>query len=341
MASTSQAQLVYQQMDADFQSLEAEIQSLDLSEGELDRLGFQVTKSGARVLAFRLQGVLRLLSRGDDFKKSQKEAISDLYSEIKSLEDVIGKMDEAASVLKTAKKRLEDAIEDKKSEKKITDLREKVKKLEGKAKDQSKVVRKTFEKSGWLKVGVSQRRSQDLEFLKEWSGQEELSMIAEVIGDDYKYFEKKIKNELIPNFKKAKFSHDSMEYNFHEFRRLVRWASIYMQSLPQIFSLTPFTTEGMTAEQIQIMEDYQDYKYAQIESEGSPILIDRYTFYHLAHYVKLAGDSKDVAETHFKAIENGLESELDEEKFKKDMTEIMENFLDAKILETLSDNLTN
>ncbi len=340
LATTAQAQVVYEQMATDFQALEQEIQALDVNENDSDKLGFQVVRSNARVLAFRLQGVLRLLTRGSQFKKSQSETIDDLFSEIKSLEDVIGKMDEATSVLKTAKKRLEEAIEDDKSKKKINDLREKVKKLEAKAQEQSKYVGKVFKKSGWLKAGVASERTSELHFLQYYSGDEELKMISTLILSEYAFFQKKIRSELIPKFKNAKFSHDSMEYNFHEFRRLVRWASIYLQSLPKVFSLSPYSTEGLSSDRVQILEDYRDYKYAQIESSDSPIIVDRYTFYHLAHFVKLAGDSKDVAEKHFKALENGLDSELDEDQFKKDMTEIMEGFLDARILDTLSDNLS-
>lgn len=341
IAMSSEAQIIYQQMQKDFQSLENEIQKMDLSDEGVDALGFQVTRSGARVMAFRLQGVLRLLVRSRDFSKKQSETLQELFSDVKAIEDVIGKMDEASSVLKTAKNRLEKAIEENNSDKKIEELRKKVKSLSVKAAEQSKTVGKIFKQAGWLKVGAAADRTEDLGFLQDWKGAEEFAMITTVIRSQYSAFKTKISEELLPNFKKAEFGHDSMEHNFHEFRRIIRWASIYLQSIPGIFSLTPYTLDGLSAEQIQIMENYRKYKYAQIESENSPIVVDRYPFYLLAHFVKQAGDSKDEAESHFKALENGLESSLDEDQFKKDMIAIMEGFLAAGVLDSLSKNISD
>ena len=132
-----------------------------------------------------------------------------------------------------------------------------------------------------------------------------------------------------------------MEFNFHEFRRNIRWIAIYLQSLPEIYSLTPYSLEDATETEREILEQYKGNKYAEIDSTGSPVVIDRYSFYLLAHYIGLAGDAKDKAEEHFKLLENGIDSDLDEKKFKNDMVEMMEDFVDSKITDELLESLSN
>jgi hypothetical protein len=334
--SFSHASLVYDQMSSDFDSLESAIQnsiqtveknqdgiakkSASKNKG-IDLLGFVITRSNVRVTAFRLQGVLRLLNTSSDFKTKEIEKIRALLKNVKTIEDVIGKMDEALTTLNNALKKGA-------SESKLKALREK-------ADAQSKLVVKTLRTANWLNDGGSKKSKELADFLNSLDRETEVLLIQNAIAQELNRFQLKIAKELLAGMKDMPFSHDSMEYNFHEFRREIRWAAIYFSSVPSIFSLTPYTLEGHTPDQQNILIKYKGNKYAEIDSENSPIQVDRYTFYLLAHYVSVAGDAKDVAEEHFKLLEAGIDSTLDEQQFKSDMVKMMEDFLNDDIFTKL------
>lgn len=315
-------QTVYKQVSDDYQKLEELI--LELPTG--DKFGYFITKSSTRVTAFRLQGVLRLLSRSNELKKKETEEAKKLFAEVKKIEDLIGKMAEEIDTLAAAEKK--------------GASKDKIAKLKKKADEKSIEVSEAFEDMGWLEAGKAAANTKKIEFLKNYTGKSEVAIVNSAVRSEIETFISQFKNELIPNMSDSKFSHDSMEYNFHEFRRNIRWIAIYLQSLPGIYSLTPYSLEDATETEREILEQYKGNKYAEIDSTGSPVVIDRYSFYLLAHYIGLAGDAKDVAEEHFKLLENGIDSDLDEKKFKNDMVEMMEDFVDSKITDELLESLS-
>lgn len=334
------ANVVFEQMSADFTKLEAAMQDNVLrvqdKEAEiiaahkskntgLDLLGYTVMRSPVRVTAFRLQGVLRLLQSAKELSAKDKIQTQTLLKEIKSIEDAVGKMDEAYTTL-------QNAIKKSAPESKIEELRALTDKKSMEFRIQS-------ESTGWLAKGNAIKSFGKIDFLQKLSSTEEIALFKKVIREQIIATQMEIKNELLPEFAKKDFSYDSMEHYFHEYRRQIRWIAIYFSSLPKLFSLTPYNLEGHTPEQQQILEKYKGNKYAEIASENSPIKIDRYTFYLQAHYIQLAGDSKDIAEEHFKLLQAGVESELDAVQFKKDMVQMMSDNLNKKIFETLIENL--
>ncbi|MCB9073542.1 MAG: hypothetical protein H6623_07955 [Bdellovibrionaceae bacterium] len=336
--STAQAGVVYDQMQNDLVQLQEEIQSSITQANEYedkivekyqsgnagdDLLGYTIVKSSSRVLAFRLQGVLRLLNKSDDFKKKQGDKIHDLYSDMKTIEDVIGKMDEVLTTLKRA-------IEKGAPESKLAKLRAQVD-------AQSKRVVEDIDSVHFFKQGGAERALEKIDFLEELHGKSEIHLVNGAIDGEIEYFQSKITEELIPGFKAEEFSHESMENYFHEFRREIRWIAIYFNSLPSIYSLTPYKTDGYTVEEQALLEEYKDSKYAQINSENSPVIIERVLFYKLTAYIEKAGDAKDAAEEHFKLEEAGIPNDLDETQFKKDMIQIMKQFLDDNIFEKFQD----
>lgn len=327
---------VYSQMNEDLQTLESAIQSsikriqeketkiIEKTESKntgIDLLGYVIGTSSARVTAFRLQGVLRLIVGSLQLKAVDQKNVITLYRNIKSIEDAIGKMDEAQTTLNNAIKKGAST--------------NKIKALRTMADTKSKALATIYADIGWLDSGVAETSIQYLHFLNALSSKNEAKLITSAIINEMASFKMEIEKELLPGLRDQEFSHDSMEYNFHEFRRQIRWVAIYFSSLPSLFMLSPYTTEGLNANQVEILETYKNNKYAQIDSHNSPIVIDRLTFYTLAHYIQIAGDAKDVAEEHFKLIENGIPSELDEKQFKKDMVKMMIDFIDSKTFENL------
>ncbi|MCC6137269.1 MAG: hypothetical protein IT287_01450 [Bdellovibrionaceae bacterium] len=335
-SQNSLAGVVFEQMSTDFKTLQAGIESslqrikdkedkiiektLSENKGE-DLLGYVITSSAVRVTSFRLQGVIRLLNASPSLPSKKGKDIEILYRNIKTVEDSIGKMDEALTTLGNASKKGA-------SEKKIKDLRKK-------ADQQSKLVAKYYKQIGWLKNDAAEKSIDKILFLNQMSPNEESKIIRSAIASEIKTFQQKISNELLPGMRDQKFSHDSMEYNFHEFRREIRWVAIYFSSLPGLFSLKTYTLDGYTPEQQEILKEYKGNKYAEIDSENAPIVIERYTFYNLANYIQLAGNAKDIAEEHFKLIEAGVDSELDENQFKNDMVKMMTAFINSGTFEDL------
>lgn len=340
MTISASAGVVYEQMATDLKSLREGMQSslarieakedkiIEKTESENkgnDLIGYVIGSSSVRVVAFRLQGVLRLLNTSSELSAKKQKDIYSLFTEIKAIEDGIGKMDEALTTLKNA-------TDKGASDKKISSLRKK-------ADEQSKYIAKKYKDIGWFKEDADSGALEKIDFLQQMNPDQEANIIRTAMVQEIKSFKDEISNELLPGMRDQEFSHDSMEYNFHEFRRQIRWVAIYFSSLPGLFSLSPYTLEGLTTDQQEILQTYKGNKYAQIASENSPVTVDRYTFYLLAHFIQQAGDAKDVAEEHFKLIEAGVDSELDEKQFKHDMVKMMTDLIDSRIFDTLIDTL--
>lgn len=336
LCATAQGGVVYTQMTTDFVSLQtgisASLERIETKEAQIisknksenkgkDLLGYVITSSSVRVTAFRLQGVLRLLVAAPSLSNKTLKDVTELYANIKLIEDSIGKMDEALTTLNNA-------IKKGAADKKIKELRKK-------ADSQSQLVAKNYEQIGWFKKNAAEKAIDKLSFLDKMPANEESEIVRTAITSEIVKFQTKIATELLPGMSDEEFSHDSMELNFHEFRRQIRWVAIYFSSLPQLFSLTPYTLDGHTPEQQEILIKFKGNKYAEIKSENSPIKIDRFTFYNLARFVQFAGDAKDVAEEHFKLLDVGVESDLDEEQFKADMVKMMADFLESGTFERL------
>lgn len=339
-AATANAAVVYDQMAADLQTMEDAIQAsivrvetkedkiIEKTQSEnkgMDLLGYAVNGSPVRVTAFRLQGVLRLLTTSPALGSKNSKDVNTLYRQSKTIEDAIGKMDEKVTTLNNA-------IKKGASDKKIKGLRKA-------ADEQSKLLNDLYKEIGWLKKDAANDAIKKINFLTKLSEKDEARLITSSIVKEISTFKNKIEHELSTGMRDQEFSHDSMEHNFHEFRREIRWVAIYFSSLPGLFSLSPYSTEGTTPEEREILETYKGNKYAEIDSENSPIVIDRLTFYTLAHYIQIAGDAKDQAEEHFKLLENGIDSDLDEAQFKIDMVNMMDAFIEAKVFNRLSDTI--
>jgi hypothetical protein len=325
--SAAQAQVVYAELAKGYRHFGDVVQSMDLDKDHAEKLGEDLNDTDARMTAYHLQSVVRLLAASKDFKKSQHEIFENLLDDTKKLEDIMGKMAEDIGSLKAAKKK---GV----SDKKLDELKDDVE-------DRSKELRKTFKDLGWLDADRAEKTVTKLSFMSDLAGEKEISIIKTAVRGEILFFVDKIQTKLIPDMTQAEFSHNSMEYNFHEFRRSIRWISFYIQSLPEIFSLS--NSDPLSAEQKQVIAEYGDNQFAKLDSSGSPVTIDRYSFTLLAKYVTQAGEAKDEAEKHFKFLEKGIPSELDEDKFKTEMVQMMQDFLDSgltdKILENLKENI--
>ncbi len=102
-----------------------------------------------------------------------------------------------------------------------------------------------------------------------------------------------------PELLKLTYDRKSIEAALHEWRRQLRWFSIYFQSADGLFALAP-APNVLTAEKKKLIADYTANPFAQLPSKRSTrVLIDRVAFYALTRTIEEIGIYKDSAERFF------------------------------------------
>lgn len=311
--------LLYSLFENEFEILRKKIHKSALHPSIL--FGSHLLESKGRDEAFHIEGLARLISRNVELKSKHKEALDEINRHAKIFEDILGKMDEYLALEKRVVGHSKKSIDP-------TPL------IHSQSILAHEMGLKTFGNSEWIKEQLSHIR-----FLKKWKTKKSLRVAKNAIADEIEVLTEKTINELLPQLKKRAFTYDTMEEYFHEFRRNLRWIPIYVQTLKDIFDLTPFDTSTTNAFETKILNTYKNNPFTQVDPQHPKIAMDRFSYYMFSHTIGRSGVVKDSVEMHFRLNELKIKSPLNANKNHKEMIATIEEFLKSGASWRLYDSL--
>lgn len=282
--------------------------------------GIALLESKARDQAFHLEGLLRLLIRNKAVPKKKIKRLEKILKQTKAFEDCMGKMDESLA--------LEKALQHQQKKVDANPL----------VRSQSAVLytltEKTFGSEQWVKEQLEK-----LHFLHSWNTKKTAKVVRVCLCEELEKLTEKTCTEILPKIEKSKLTYDLMELYFHEFRRMLRWIPIYTQTLQELFELSPFSLEDVSTKEKFILQKYKRNIFTELTSSRPLITIDRYGYYYFSHSIAIAGQIKDTIEMYYKMKDLHLRTELDSDKYKKEMVQVIVDFLESGALWRLYDSL--
>jgi hypothetical protein len=285
--------------------------------------GVHLLKSDARTPCFHIESLLRLLTSAKKIKSQHKKNLAILLKEIKELEDLLGDVDELLVTRENAQKMM--------SPIRASELEIKI----------EAISLKVFMTSTKLLGSTNhlQKKLKFISFLKKTSQTEAIKIANKSIAKELKKTLKKAAESILPNLRTKSFSYELMEDNFHEFRRNLRWLPIYMHTLKSLYGLSPYSLVNTTSQERTILKKYKGNVFAEINSSNSPVIIDRYSFYLFSHYIAISGALKNKIELSFDLKKLNISIPLKTGPLKKEMANIVEDFLESGVIWFVYDNL--
>lgn len=241
---------------------------------------FHLLKKDVRGKVFAIEGVLRLYAKTPpkEFNALEIAFVEKSLLKLKSLEDHIGEFAFAIEGRDYAKK-----LRKNNSEMEVNIEKAKNKFLvylenEKTVKDLEKI-RKQIQTLSWPK--------KDKKFVKS------------SIKKEVKRIDKKIKERLSPLIFKKKYSSHEIEEGLHEWRRMIRWISIYIQAYTDYFYLK--SNKEKLQKNAILVKKYQHSPFCQLK--GKDIKLSAVKYYKLSDYILKVGDLKTKAELDLYLIE--------------------------------------
>lgn len=103
------------------------------------------------------------------------------------------------------------------------------------------------------------------------------------------------KNKYLSQFiLKDQNSIKNLEEGFHEWRRAIRWISIYIQSYRNQFYLKP--DKNLSRKEKEMYLDHKNNPFTQLSKDKTQIQLSKTQFLILSDYIQLVGDAKEMAE---------------------------------------------
>ncbi len=102
-----------------------------------------------------------------------------------------------------------------------------------------------------------------------------------------------------PELLKPVYDRKILEHALHEWRRQLRWFSMYFQTANGLFGLAPIG-QFLTLEKKKLLADFAENPFAQLPTKRTTrAFIDRIAFYELTRLIGEIGVAKDKAERYF------------------------------------------
>ena len=231
--------------------------------------GTSFYKSGARAIIFRLGALCRIYRKIDNRKTFDK-----WYKIFKELEDLLGSMDHNEAMLTEFSR--------------IKPLKDQAEKIFGERfREQSSFLETFLHEKEWLNRKMMRDFANEIDLNENHVEEEERKMIALFLISEM--------NELEREYRKGKIDITHLESGIHEFRRKLRWLSIYAVSLNGLIQLR----------KVRVMDDIQS-EYCVPEIVNSPfnilpavpkgmrtLQIQSTPFYSLSWLIQYLGELKD------------------------------------------------
>lgn len=228
-------------------------------------------KSGARNTLFRLEALARI-GRGTTDKKK----FDLLYNRFKQLEDILGAMDYAEAMMKLFSSK--------------QGLSTQAKSYFGKLfTEELRQLNLILSEDGWLNGEVFSGMLGQLDSSFDFKDDKSRKSLSEFLSDELEKVEKQYRNgELNP--------HDT-EGGLHEFRRKIRWFSIYASSLNGLIQIkkVPATEERLKKYCTPEIVKSPFNKLPSVPKGIKPFEIQSTYFYALSWMIDELGKLKDLA----------------------------------------------
>lgn len=252
----------------------------EISRAQNKQNPFLLLKKDVRGKVFAIEGIFRLYVKTPpkEFNALEIAFVEKSLLKLKSLEDHIGEFAFAIEVrdyaekLKKNNSEMDINIEKAKNKFLVYLENEKI------AKDLEKI-RKQIQTLSWPK--------KDKKFVKS------------SIKKEVKRIDKKIKERLSPLIFKKKYSSHEIEEGLHEWRRMIRWISIYIQAYTSYFYLK--SNKDKLQKNSILVKKYQYSPFCQLK--GKDIKLSAVKYYKLSDYILKVGDLKTRAELDLYLIE--------------------------------------
>jgi hypothetical protein len=271
-----------------FQIYSQQLQTLLTQAKSTENPALFLYQNGARNVVFMLEGLTRIHKEAFEHKKLEK-----WYERFKKIEDLLGKID----FTDTFKKQFEkDKTVDEKN----------IQKLNKETQSVAKELNKMLEKKGWLdgkmlkfntfiaSLGLEYDKKDTIKILKAYND--------EVLG-------------IIKFAHELKFEIREVEIELHEFRRKLRWLSIYPQAFGGLFQFKKTETIPTWSEKYR-SEKILNSPFNQLPKavENLPTIhLDYDCFLALSSIIQDFGDLKDKGLQNF-VLTNHLEFTKQESK---------------------------
>lgn len=121
-------------------------------------------------------------------------------------------------------------------------------------------------------------------------------------------------------------THEALELGFHEWRRSIRWISIYMQFYKDSFYLDSVKTKF----EPKRWSNLKDSDFVNFPNSKAKIRMDKTLFFELSEYIFVSGKVKDKLE-----IESLLEKRISLLNYKHQADQMFNTFNKSKILKKL------
>lgn len=134
-------------------------------------------------------------------------------------------------------------------------------------------------------------------------------------------------NKFIEN---TTYNHESFELGFHEWRRAIRWLSIYMQIYRDYFSLVQCRKKKFSKEDKALHKSQENSPFSHFKKyDGKEVKINKTKFYKLSEAIYKTGQLKEVCE---KEIFTKGKSNI---RSSKACAQFYKNFMKSKIIKNL------
>lgn len=220
---------------------------------------------------FALEGILRLHLRGEAFNSKGVQVVTKALVRLKDLEDALGAYSYSVE---------------------IKDY------MAAKTQQQPEILTLNFKKAKKQFKREYKHRLKDIagsyqELMKlNWPKAEEV--IPKFLNIEIKRILDKNKNKLKPLILKKQYSDFEIQEGLHEWRRMIRWVSIYFQAYKELFYLAP--SQSKNKEDLKLIKKYVKDPFCLLGPKTAPLKISSLAFYQLSDFIKRVGDLKSEAE---------------------------------------------
>lgn len=216
-------------------------------------------KLKTRDLLFELEGLLRLHIKTQSLSKKQLKTANKILAFLKKAEDFLGRLDLSNTLQKESKSF--NLV----SKKELKNIKESL-------------------INDWTDISRIEKNFLELDF------KYQPKSILKLLSRELKRIDVKSRS-LKKYIDQEAYSHENLELGFHEWRRSIRWISIYIQFYKNYFYLV----ESSNKTPYPILKEFEDSIFTQFPKKA-PISMNKRIFYELSAYIYYSGKLKEKLE---------------------------------------------
>ncbi|MES2965207.1 MAG: hypothetical protein V4760_15080, partial [Bdellovibrionota bacterium] len=250
---------------------------------------------------FKFEGWTRLHRNWPN--KDDAKTFSRFRDQSKELEDVLGAVDTANTLLTEASLRDIPAL-----------VRHQAEELHSAEQELKRILRE----GGWMpKLGPSrtEKIAEKLATIEWPAPNEHLKYVLTEIANEIGAFQIRFDSELRSVLLKKKYDAEIVENFVHEWRRQIRWFAIYLQTARGLVALKGLPAKPSKVE-AALIEEMSGNPFAKLPMvAGARVKIDAIAYYELTRLIDGVGKIKESAELYFgmkkRLVDSGAASDAD------------------------------